>query len=298
MKVLVLVNPHSGKLARNGPKIIDRIQAFARSADWDLQIRSSEYPGHCREMARAAADSGKWDRVVSCGGDGTLNEVAGGLVHTPQAFGILPLGTGNGLARHLGIPLALEKAMAVIANPRIITIDTGTANEKFFCNAAGMGFDAFTGRAYNAIKKRSQWAYLRTTLRCLWQFRPQTFYFGKKDPEAREIKGHLLTVANGSQYGMNARIAPRASVQDGKRDIVGVTVPNLLAVAPLALRLFRGTLQRSARVFYEQSGGIHISHTGSHFFHVDGEIFPYQDEVHFICHPQSLYICTGEGEVN
>lgn len=223
-----------------------------------------------------------------------MNEVAGGLVGTPQTFGILPMGTGNGLARHLGIPLRLEKALSLLENPKIISIDTGQANGEFFCNAAGMGFDAFAAQAFNKITGRSKFAYVKATIACLWNYRAKTFYFGKKTPEAREIKGYLFTVANGSQYGMNARIAPKASVCDGKLDIVGVPLGNVLAALPATMRMFMGNLTQSPKVFFEQSDGIHISHTGSNVFHVDGEIREYEDEVHFTCKPKSLRICVPE----
>ncbi|MCC5790801.1 MAG: diacylglycerol kinase family lipid kinase [Opitutales bacterium] len=296
MKILVLLNPCSGKMLKTYPKVIARIEAFGQNAGWDLHIKTSESRGHCRKLAIQAAEEKQWDIIASCGGDGTLNEVAGGLVNTSQTFAILPMGTGNGLARHLGIPLNLEKALSVLKDPRIVSIDTGTANGEFFCNAAGMGFDAYVAQEFNAITGRHQWAYIKATLGCLRRYRPRTFYFGKKTPEAREVKGFLFTIANGSQYGMNARIAPGASVQNGKLDVVGVPLGSPWAALPAIVRMFCGTLTKSPKVFFERTESIHISHTGENVFHVDGEVRSYEDEVHFACQPESLKICLPQTE--
>ena len=170
--ILFIVNPISG--TRDKGAVQKDIETLTDASQFDYRIAFTEYAGHASVLAREAVENG-FDIVVAVGGDGTVNEVARSLVHTPTALGIIPCGSGNGLARHLQIPLDARKAMQIINRATISSLDYGTINAMpFFCTC-GVGFDAFVSLKFATGKKRGLLSYIENTLREGLSYKPETY---------------------------------------------------------------------------------------------------------------------------
>lgn len=268
MKVRFIFNPYSGSNRRN-PSLRERAAEFIAHCGWDGQVVSTERPRHATELARAAVDDG-CELVVAIGGDGTMNEVAAALVNTPATFGLIPCGSGNGLGRHLGIPRAGKGAFRILAEGAITQIDTGFVNrDPFFC-AAGAGFEALIASRFAALTSRGFSGYLRESAKAWWNYRPETYTI-HCGGESTTLEAFTLAIANSSQYGNNAYIAPDASVSDGRLDVVAVPRVNLLNAVPLVVRLFHGSLHRVDEVRSFQAEKFVIERAKPGWIHTDGE---------------------------
>jgi diacylglycerol kinase (ATP) len=255
---------------------------------FNLHITFTEYAGHATELAKAAA-SQEYEYVVAVGGDGTMNEVARALVGTDTAMGIIPIGSGNGLARHLGIPIHPLKALKRIAEEKVIRIDTCTLNGiPFFCTA-GVGFDAHIGYLFSLGKKRGFSTYVQTTLQEFVRYRPASYqlsFLGK----TQEQKAFGVTFANASQYGNNAYIAPQADIQDGKLEVCLIRPFPYHAFLELGTRLFSKTLQGSRYVEINQVKEVQLKGDGPLRIHLDGESYETGDTLTVTINPLSLNV--------
>ena len=265
--ILFIINPKSG----TDRKIYIR-QSIGRNIDtnkYTYQVRYTEYAGHAEVIAREAAEAGI-DIAVAVGGDGTVNEVARALIHTNTALGIIPCGSGNGLARHLQLPMDPEGAISMINAGNIKDLDYGTMNGlPFFCTC-GMGFDAFVSMKFANSGKRGLISYIENTLRETLTYKPDTYTLRFDDQQVQQ-RAFVIACANASQYGNNAFIAPSASMSDGLMDIT-VLEPFAAIEAPqLALQLFNGTLGTNSRVKTFKAKKVSITRTGDDPVHVDGD---------------------------
>lgn len=269
MKIRFIFNPRSGRNARRS--LAPSIQAYIRERGLDATLVSTTGPHHATELARTAVAEG-CDRVIAVGGDGTMNEVAQALVHSPAALGLVPCGSGNGLALHLGIPLSAPRALALATDPtaRAAAIDTGTVNGFPFFNAMGLGFDADVSQRFNQLTRRGLPAYVRTGIRAWIGRRTETVIVrGGGHSAALDIL--LVAIANSDQYGNNARIAPGARVDDGLLDLVAVRPVGVVNVLPLVARLFAGQFHTSPRVMCLRDTGFVIERPAPGLVHTDGE---------------------------
>ena len=237
---VAIVNPRAGVAAR-------AVLAALRAAGgrWKgLEVRVTERRGHARELAQAAADEGR-EFVFACGGDGTVNEVGWGLMGTPVTLGLVPAGSGNGLGRALGIPRNPVRALLALATAVPRAMDVGMVNGKPFLNVAGAGFDAAVGAAYDehgrAGGRRGLLNYFRVGLQTAWGYECEEFEI-EAGPTPRRGKFLLVAFANGQQYGGGALIAPRARLDDGLLDVVGIED------APLAQMLWHAPLMPLGRI--------------------------------------------------
>lgn len=268
MKVRFIFNPHSGRNRRD-PILRERAAAFIAHCGWTGSVVNTERPRHATELARRAVDDG-CALVVAIGGDGTMNEVATALVNTPAVFGLIPCGSGNGFGRHLGIPVAGHGAFRLLAEGRCVDLDTGSLNANpFFC-AAGAGFEALIATRFAALTSRGFAGYLRESARAWWDYRPEEYTIHHEHGRDT-IEAFTLVVANASQYGNNAYIAPGASMQDALLDLVAVPRVNALNAGPLVLRLFLGSLNRVKTVRRFQSSRFVIERERPGWVHTDGE---------------------------
>ncbi|NOZ34477.1 MAG: diacylglycerol kinase family lipid kinase [Chlorobi bacterium] len=286
-KILFIINPISGI---GKQKKLEKIIADPDRLDktkFDVQIQYTEYAGHATEISQNAV--GKYDALIIVGGDGSVNEAAQGLINTDTVLGIIPAGSGNGFARHLKLPLKPEKAMDVINNYKIKTIDTAIINNKPFVNIAGVGFDADTGYAFANIKKRGFFGYAKVVLSSLNKMKGKQY---KIIINEKEIEGRffIIAFANGSQYGLNAKISPTSSVNDGKAEIVTVKHFPLIAVPFLALRLFTGSIHKSKYTEIIQSNELKILNNEMQFVHTDGEPFEISEDIDIKLIPASLSV--------
>lgn len=267
MKYLMLVNPASGTVVRD--RLVPRLYRKMRRMRMDADIVFTEGPGHGAMLARRAAADG-YDAVLACGGDGTVNEIAGALAGSGTPLGIIPAGSGNGLARHLGIPADAGLALKVVAENNIISCDYGLANNRpFFCTF-GVGFDAAVSERCAREQSRGFLMYLRNTIGEYFRFSPEEYTI--------EVNGHTITeraflvvACNASQYGNNAFIAPQASVTDGMLDITIVHGGNILSEALAGVDILTGMVRKNAYMNVIRTTNARIIRHRRSAAHLDGD---------------------------
>lgn len=286
-KLVFIVNPISGKRDK-GPERKRRVDAFVAARGLNAKVWVTERAGHAPELAQQAIAEGA-DRLVCIGGDGTINEVGRVVVGTDREFGLVPMGSGNGLARHLGIPLGFDAALARAATGVAVKVDTGLADGRPFFNVMGLGFDAEVGRRFNESKARGLVSYMREGWTAYRGYAPLRYHI-ESEGYSRSLDAYMVAVANSSQYGSNAFIAPDASLTDGKLNLVAISQPTFVSMFVLMWRMFRKKLYLSPRVTPLCAASFTLQLPGSSFFHVDGEIFPCGPSLTVQARPQSLNI--------
>lgn len=266
-KIVFIMNPISGTSSKSGiPHIIDTV---LDKNLFDYEIRLTERPHHATELAAEARDKG-YDIAVAVGGDGTVNEVACGIVHSNTALGIIPCGSGNGLARHLMIPMNIKKSIEVINKCEIHDLDYGVINQHpFFCTC-GMGFDAFISMKFAECGKRGPITYVQNVLKEGLKYKPQTYTLEDETGMMR-YKAYLISCANASQYGNDAYIAPQASMHDGLMDVTIMEPFNILEAPQLAIELFSKTLDQSSKIKTFRCKHLHVHRDAPGAIHYDGD---------------------------
>lgn len=263
-----IVNPISGVQSKGA--ILELIPKHLDLNQFDYKILSTEYAGHATVLAREAVEEG-CDVVVAIGGDGTINEVARSLVHTSVALGVIPCGSGNGLARHLHIPMEPLGAIKVLNRFEIEELDYGKINNiPFFCTC-GVGFDAFVSSKFAHSEKRGMLTYLENTLLEGLNYKSDTYEIEIEGGEASKHKAFLIACANASQYGNNAYIAPHASMSDGLMDVTIMEPFTMLEAPQIAIQLFNRTLLQNSRIKTFRCSKIHIHREHSGVIHYDGD---------------------------
>jgi diacylglycerol kinase (ATP) len=254
----------------------------------------TEYIGHASEIAEEAANK-NFDVIVAVGGDGTINEIASKVMQQNKILGVLPFGSGNGLARFLKIPMNTVRAIKIINNCKVSVIDTATFNEKSFFNMAGMGFDAHISSVFAGNKGRGLSGYMKLGLKEVLSYKPQTY---RIVIDGREYlrKAFVISVANSSQYGNNAHIAPTASVTDGLLDVCIIKEFPMYKLPVLAYEMLSAKTDRSQLVEIIKGKNIHISRVKEDAIHIDGEPFFMGTEIVVNVKPLSLNIITPDYE--
>ncbi|MBD5215727.1 MAG: YegS/Rv2252/BmrU family lipid kinase [Bacteroidales bacterium] len=285
-RLMLIVNPASGSVAKH--KIVPEIYRRMKALGLNFEISFTAGQGHARELARQAAADGYY-AVLACGGDGTVNEIASGLIGTDTVMGIIPTGSGNGLARHLSIPVDVARSLAVIAEDNVITADYGTANASpFFCTF-GVGFDAAVSERCARQKRRGVIMYLRNTIEEYAKFSPEEYVIEANGQVITE-KAFLVVCCNASQYGNNAFIAPGASVTDGELDITIVHSGNLLSHAILGVDMLTGFIGKNALVSTIRCKSATIRRKTSGAAHLDGDAVAMPEVIEVNCHPAQLRV--------
>lgn len=261
------------------------LEQKAQEAGYRAKAVITQAPGHATQLASEAATH-QWTTVVAVGGDGTVNEVARGLLHSPISLGILPLGSGNGLARHLGIPLSLSAAIDHLFTSTSKIIDSATLNERpFFC-VAGLGFDACVSQLFGQQPRRGLDTYLRVSMQAYLDYLPQRVRI-----DGREAEIFSLSFANAGQFGNNAWVAPQADLTDGLLEVCTVLpFPKWYGTA-LTFQLFTKSLKSSTYVSYQSLPEITIQTERPALVHYDGE--PWQLDINHIdvrIVPKSLWV--------
>ncbi|MGI6242916.1 MAG: diacylglycerol/lipid kinase family protein [Prevotella sp.] len=265
--ILFIINPISGTSSKD--RIPEMIAQYVDKENFDYEIKITDYAGHAKAMAEDAAKRGV-DVVVAVGGDGTVNEVGSGIVHTRTAMGIIPYGSGNGLARHLMIPLNIKKSVEIINRCEIHELDYGVINDHpFFCTC-GMGFDAFVSLKFAETGKRGPITYIQKVLEEGARYKPHTYEI-TEDNDTTHHKAFLISCANASQYGNNAYIAPQASMSDGLMDVIIMEPFDVIEAPQIAIDMFSKTLNKNSKIKTFKTKRLHIRRSQPGVIHYDGD---------------------------
>lgn len=265
--VLFIVNPISGGKKKTGFE--KRALAELDASVYDARFTVTDYPGHAHGLAKQAVSEGM-DIVVAVGGDGTINEVASALNGTATTLGIIPEGSGNGLALYLGIPLNERAALRRLSREDFMSIDSGMINGLPFFNMAGIGFDASVSDRFANDKIRGPIGYLKAILTELSTYKPSRYSLDI-DGRTYEREAFMISVANSPQYGNNAYVAPQASVTDGVLDVCIIHKFPLYTFPMMLFHLFNKTADQSEYVEIIPGKRIRIIRETADAVHVDGE---------------------------
>ncbi|WPP51494.1 diacylglycerol/lipid kinase family protein [Catalinimonas niigatensis] len=282
---LFIINPISG-LGKQ--KVIpDLIRRFLDPNKFSYEITFSEYAGHTPVLTAKYRET--FDIIVAVGGDGTVNEVATALVDTSTSMGVIPLGSGNGFARHLEISTQASKAILQFNESRSVQFDTGILNNKAFFNVSGVGFDGQISKIFAEQLKRGYMTYARCVMEEFQTYVPKKFRY--------ELNGHmveenyfLIAFANTTQYGNNAIIAPYAKPNDGLLDVVLIRpFPSIHLPVFTMMALFRN-LHRSPYVQIIKTSSFSLDNEEKAPIHIDGEFLNYARQIEISVKPGSLHV--------
>jgi YegS/Rv2252/BmrU family lipid kinase len=265
--VLFIINPIAGIRSKtNLEKIIRR---HLNTKIYEPEFRYTEYKGHGAKLAKKALKRGI-QKIVAVGGDGTVNEVGSVLINKDATLGIIPVGSGNGLARHLHIPVRVKEAVEIINRHKEIRIDCGLVNGvPFFCTC-GVGFDAFVGMRFAESEQRGFITYVKTTLSEYVHYKPKKYRL-KAGKTRIASRAFLVTFANAAQWGNNAYISPHADIQDGKLDICILAPFPRFRALNIGFRLFSKKLHRSPYLKVLRTDKAVLKRKKAGAVHFDGE---------------------------
>ncbi len=292
-RIVFVMNPISGTQGKRA--ILRYIHQLMDRERCDYQLVRTKYAGHATEIAKQAVDEGV-DMVVAIGGDGTINEIAKALVHSNTALGIIPCGSGNGLARHLRIPMEPKAAVELINSGKRLCIDYGKINGlPFFCTC-GVGFDAFVSLKFADSGKRGLLTYLENTLHESLTYKPETYEIENEEGTQR-YNAFLIACGNASQYGNNAYITPQASLTDGLMDVTIMEPFTVLDVPSLSFQLFNKTLDQNSRIKTFRARKIKIHRSKPGVLHYDGDPVMADENLEVEIIPQGLYVVASDEKV-
>lgn len=268
-RILFIINPISGGKDKAGfPALAEKNLDVNR---FEAQFAFTEYAGHAALLARHAVEEDNADIIAAVGGDGTINETASAVEGTGKILGIIPCGSGNGLARSLHIPLDNGAAIRLLNEQRLTQIDTGILNNRKFFNMAGMGFDAHISSLFAKKKIRGLAGYAQTTFAAIANYRPQIYSIETDDSNIIEREVFMLSIANSSQFGNNAHVAPHASLTDGFLDVCVIKPFPLWHFPVMGWHMFAKTADRSRYVEIIKARKVHIIRQQAGPVHLDGE---------------------------
>ncbi|SDH50838.1 lipid kinase, YegS/Rv2252/BmrU family [Pedobacter terrae] len=286
INILFIINPISG--GRGKLRIPDFIDKYLDKEKFSPNFVFSEYVGHAGELADEAATK-NFDVIIAAGGDGTINEVATKVLKHNKILGILPLGSGNGLARFLNISKNLRYALSIINNFKIDEIDTAEFNKKCFFNLAGMGFDAHLSAVFSKDKKRGLSGYVKLGFKEVFNYKAQTYQLAI-DGKAYTRKAFAISIANSSQYGNDVFIAPNASVKDGLLDVCIIKPFPIIKLPLLGYVMLNGKAETSDMIEIIKGKNIKITRETAGAVHVDGEPLQMGVEIEAMVKPLSLKV--------
>ena len=287
-RICFIINPISGISKKNNlPEII---LSNLNLNKFDASFQFTEYKGHAIQIAIEAV-KGKADIICAVGGDGSVHEVAKGLINSSCCLAIIPCGSGNGFARHLGLPLKIEKAIDRINNGKELIADTGMLNVHHFINVCGFGFDAQIAHQFDKNPKRGFKTYARLVLKEFKNFKAQTVII-KNGNEIIEKNIFLTSVANASQFGNGFKISPQSDISDGKLELLLFRKTALRKMFMDLIKFFNGRIHQSKHSILIPFEEIEL-HLENNIAHVDGEPLILENNIAIIrVIPKSLKIIT------
>jgi YegS/Rv2252/BmrU family lipid kinase len=289
-KLQFIINPIAGKgLA---PRITALVEKSGLQNIYDITIHLTEYPQHATQLAAKAVQD-KCDVVVAVGGDGTVNEVAAALNGSDTALGIIPAGSGNGFARHIGMKLQPTAALEQLKKSTLKAVDTIFINGIFSLNVSGFGFDGYVAWLFNKSNKRGLSNYTKIALKEYYRY-PTVDFELMIDGKKITTNAHMLVISNASQFGNKAIIAPMADISDGKLDLAIVKRPAIGAMIPMFIRLFTGTLKNGKNIKYYHCSSFTAKAARPIHLHIDGEANEPIETIEVKISPSSLKVVVPQ----
>ena len=273
--IAFIVNPISGTKAKN--RVAKLIRELLDLQQFAPTVVVTEYAGHATQLAQQFAMEDYY-AVVAVGGDGTINEVASGLIGTNTALGIVPNGSGNGFARHLDISTRMNRAIEMLNSSEVINVDYGLVNNLPFFSTCGVGFDAIVAQDFSDSSRGFR-GYVQSIFKDLFQYKPETYHL-KGEGIDMTTTAFLVNFANASQWGYDAYIAPKASVQDGWLDVAIVSEFPMTAAAGLALSLFTKNIDEKLHMNTIRAKELTLTRTSEGPMHIDGTPVMMPAELH------------------
>lgn len=291
-KALLIVNPISGTRSKQGLEKLVAERLKVKGIEVESYVTKGG--GEAFKVARKAAENG-FEAVITAGGDGTVNEAANGVAHTSTILGILPYGSGNGLARSLGIPQDLNEALKIIEGGFVLNSDRGLANNHPFYCTFGMGFDAVVSEKFASMKKRGRITYIRSAFREYLNYQSQPYAL-VMDGRTLTEKALLIAICNAPQYGNNAYIGPKAKLTDGLLDITVVHSDNPFSTMIMGMDLMTGMLDKNRSIESFQVPAVTIVRTSDGPVHLDGEPMQMKKKIVVECEKEALKVYAPEKE--
>ena len=265
--IFFIINPISGN--GNAGKSLKMIRRFCEKRQIRYAFHETSQPGDGATLSRKGIACG-FDTIVAVGGDGTVNEVGRELIGSEVGLGIMPAGSGNGLARHMGIPMNLHRAIRRIHRNRKVRIDTATIDDHVFLNMAGIGFDAHVSKGFAEASRRGWYNYLKIILRLSTKIERFNVTVESDDGRKEEHECVMLSMANSAQYGNNAKIAPKADIADGKLDICILKPINFMQAMLFLIKVMTGMVRNNKHFTTFKSKSLIIK-GGDELAHIDGD---------------------------
>lgn len=291
-RALLIINPISGTADKEGLDRFVRSRLGIRGINVDTAWTAGS--GDATRLANEAVRAG-YGTVIAAGGDGTINETAAALCDTGVSLGIIPCGSGNGLARHIGIPIEIEGAVSVLEQGNMQDCDYGTVNGRpFFCTF-GSGFDATVSEKFASDKHRGRMTYIKNTFREYISYRPDEYVISANGHVLTQ-RAFLVAACNASQYGNNAYIAPHASITDGLLDLTIIHYGNLLTTALVGIDLLSGFIERNMLIHTLRTNQATIERSQPGPVHIDGEPTWMGRRLEVACHKHGLRIFVPEAD--
>jgi diacylglycerol kinase (ATP) len=265
--IAFIINPKSGTVRNKD--LSGLINTTFAEQEVNITVQETQYAGHATALAKEYALK-NYEAVVAVGGDGTVNETAQGLLYSNTALGIVPKGSGNGLARACKIPIADAKALAIIKKGYIRNIDVGKINEQLFLSNAGTGFDAHVAALCANVNKRGLLMYARTSIQAFNTYKSKQYTINIDGVEYTE-KAIMVSIANGNEFGYGFKIAPNASIYDGKLDVVIIKPLNFINAGRVSFQAWWGNLLKYSKVIHKVGKYITITCNEDSTYQIDGD---------------------------
>lgn len=288
-KIRFIINPKSG-VGKKGhlPQLIETYLDHER---FSYDISYTQYRNHAKKIAREAIDLG-YDIVCAVGGDGSVHEVGTALIHSKVAMAIIPVGSGNGLARHLKIPMKIVEAIQTLNDSKTIKIDTGLVNDKPFLGTGGYGFDALIAKKFDLGNKRGFMSYAKLVVKEFMKYKPISVnieFSGKK----KVYPLVLCSLANSSEFGNGFTVSPQSKINDGVMELCLIRPFSFWRLPFLIYRFFKKTTHKSPLVEIVPFKKVRIS-LENNLAHYDGEPFKVRKELNVEVIPNSLLMVVGK----
>jgi len=268
-KITFIVNPASGPNRNRSEEMPELIEKYLDQSIYDWNIVNNSAVGEGISLSKEAAEQGR-DIIVAVGGDGTVNEVARGLAGTQAILGIIPSGSGNGLARYLGIPIDLAQSIALLNSGKSRKIDTVSINENLFLSIAGVGFDALVADKFAEANHRGFFSYFRIASREYPYYKPRK-YIMEIDGQIIKRRALFISFANSDQFGYNTTIAPTADISDGLLDVCIVSKIPIFKAPLVATMLIAKKIDQSRYVEIIKAGQVSLRRRKNEVINIDGE---------------------------